>query len=150
MKWYDKYTSKIKCLLVLIFGSAILVVSAMVLSCTNKGSLAENDSYVTNRESNHTISELPEGLLIVDVRTPEEYANGHLVGAILLPHETATEFLTRIVPDRSTPIALYCRSGRRSGIVLEEMRKLDYVRVENWGGFEELVKKHAFVRPSGE
>jgi len=135
--------------LLLLAAASLLGTSGMPF-ISKEISMTKNDSYITNRESNHTISELPEGLLIVDVRTPEEYANGHLVGAILLPHETATEFLTRIVPDRSTPIALYCRSGRRSGIVLEEMRKLDYVRVENWGGFEELVKKHAFVRPSGE
>ena len=93
---------------------------------------------------------LPEGLVIVDVRTPAEYATGHLVGALLLPHETATESLSQLVPDLATPIALYCRGGRRAGIVLEEMKKLGYTRVENWGGFEDLTKTHAYVRPSSE
>ena len=93
---------------------------------------------------------LQEGRLIVDVRTPGEYAAGHLVGAILLPHEGAAEALARLVPDRDAPIALYCRSGRRSGLVQEELKTAGYTRAENWGGFEELAKTRAAVRLADE
>ena len=89
----------------------------------------------------------PEGLLIVDVRTPAEYAAGHLAGAILLPHEAAAEALLRLVPDPRAPIALYCRSGRRSGLVLDQLRGHGYSRVVNWGGFDELAKSRAAIWP---
>jgi len=86
--------------------------------------------------------------LIVDVRTPEEYAAGHLEGALLLPHGTAAENLERLVPDFGAPVALYCRSGRRSGLVADELARLGYTRAVNWGGFAELAKTRAAVWPA--
>ena len=130
----------------LFFALAAAIFVVVAASCSNRGSTP----VVAGTERRPAASPLPEGLLIVDVRTPEEYAAGHLAGAILLPHETATEVLSRLVPDRRAPVALYCRSGRRSGLVLEEMKSLGYVRVVNWGGFEELAKIRAAVRPSSE
>ena len=136
-------------------GIPILSLLAVVLagfavaasSCANKQPPETWASAVAGPEAGNTVPSIPEGLLIVDVRTSEEYAAGHLVGAILLPHEAAAEALARLVPDHNAPIALYCRSGRRSGLVLDELKNLGYDRAVNWGGFEELAKTRAAVRP---
>ena len=51
--------------------------------------------------------------VLIDVRTPEEYASGHLQGALLLPVDRIAQEIAARVPDKHTPIRLYCRSGRR-------------------------------------
>lgn len=52
--------------------------------------------------------------LLLDVRTPEEYAAGHLPGALLIPHDQLASRLSEI--DRDRPVLVYCRSGRRAGV----------------------------------
>lgn len=52
--------------------------------------------------------------LILDVRTTEEYREGHLPGALSLPNESIGEVPPALLPDRNVCLLLYCRSGRRS------------------------------------
>ena len=76
-------------------------------------------------------------ILLLDVRTPEEYANGHIAGAKLLPLAESDVFgpkVLEMVPDKNTAVYVVCRSGRRSGIAAEIMLKLGYVNVYNIGG----------------
>lgn len=54
----------------------------------------------------------PEAPVLIDVRTPEEFAAGHVPGALLIPYDQIAERLAEIPKDR--PIVLYCRSGRRA------------------------------------
>lgn len=59
--------------------------------------------------------------LLLDVRTPEEFAQGHLPGAVLIPHDQLAARLDEI--DRDRWVLVYCRSGKRAGIaqdILEE------------------------------
>lgn len=76
--------------------------------------------------------------VVIDVRTPEEYAAGHLAGAVNIPHGEIGERIREVAPDRAAPIVLYCKSGRRAGIARETLLRLGYARVENAGGYEEL------------
>ncbi len=64
--------------------------------------------------------------LIVDVRTEAEWNEGHLEGAVLIPHDRIEEGIATVAPDKSTKIYLYCRSGRRTGIALEVLKKAGY------------------------
>lgn len=83
-----------------------------------------------------------DDIVLIDVRTPEEYNAGHILGAINIPYDTIAELITDVPKD--SQIVLYCRSGRRSGIaadVLKEMgytKILDYKRFSDWKG--EVVK----------
>jgi|WetSurMetagenome_2_1015567.scaffolds.fasta_scaffold214784_2 phage shock protein E len=72
-------------------------------------------------------------VLLLDVRTSEEYAEGHIPGAVLLPYdELAAKFKE---PDKGRPIVVYCRTGRRSAIAADTLRDMGYVNVSDFGGY---------------
>ena len=74
------------------------------------------------------------GYIIIDARTQEEYDEGHIPGAILIPeYEIADRAETELL-DKNQLILVYCRSGRRSKIAAEELVKLGYTNVKEFGG----------------
>lgn len=81
--------------------------------------------------------EQPNAVLI-DVRTADEFADGALLGATLIPHEQIAQRIAEVAPDKDTPIVLYCRSGRRSGIAQDRLLELGYNNVINAGGYDHL------------
>lgn len=83
------------------------------------------------------------GRYVIDVRTEKEWTAGHVEGAALIPHEQIADRIAGVVADKDAPIALYCRSGRRSGIAMESLKKLGYTNVVNYGGFGEASKRIA-------
>ena len=68
------------------------------------------------------------GAKVVDVRTPEEFAGGHVPGAINIPYDQLPARAAEIGPP-STTVVLYCRSGRRSGIASEALQKAGYTKL---------------------
>lgn len=74
------------------------------------------------------------GYIIIDARTEEEYAEGHIPGAVLIPEYQISEKAEDILPDKDALILVYCRSGRRSKIAAEELVKLGYTSVKEFGG----------------
>ncbi|MBP7824689.1 rhodanese-like domain-containing protein [Pseudomonas fluvialis] len=81
-----------------------------------------------------------ENTQLIDVRSAEEFAGGALDNALLLPHEQIAERIASLVPDKQTPIVVYCRSGRRSSIAEDQLRQLGYRHVRNAGGYEQFRK----------
>jgi phage shock protein E len=79
--------------------------------------------------------------VLIDVRTPEEFASGHIEGAINISHDIIGNNIAEVVPDKSTPIYMYCRSGRRVGVAMEILSGLGYTNMYNLGGFEEAKEK---------
>jgi rhodanese-related sulfurtransferase len=79
------------------------------------------------------------GARLVDVRTPGEYATGHLPGAVNVPYDQVAARLDELGP-RDGAIVLYCRSGRRTGIAAATLQQLGFTRVydlqgmTNWPG----------------
>jgi phage shock protein E len=69
--------------------------------------------------------------LIIDVRTEQEWKEGHVEGAIRIPYEKIGAEIAGAAPEKKTKIILYCRTGRRSGIALETLQKLGYEDVVN-------------------
>jgi len=69
--------------------------------------------------------------LVIDVRTEPEWKDGHLEGAIRIPYEKISDEIGKVAPDKKAKIILYCRSGRRSGIALDTLKKLGYEDVTN-------------------
>jgi len=70
-------------------------------------------------------------LLILDVRTAEEYAEGHLPSAVLLPYDEIGA--TFAEADKGRPIIVYCRSGRRSAIAKATLASMGYANVSDFG-----------------
>ena len=74
------------------------------------------------------------GYIIIDARTQEEYDGGHIAGAIMIPEYEISERAEKELPDKDQLILVYCRSGRRSKIAAEELVKLGYTNVKEFGG----------------
>ena len=75
-----------------------------------------------------------ENYIILDVRTPEEFKEKHIPGAINVANEAIGESEIPELPDKSQLILVYCRSGRRSKEAAEKLAKLGYTNVVEFGG----------------
>jgi phage shock protein E len=64
--------------------------------------------------------------LVIDVRTEQEWRAGHLDGAILIPHYRIEQEIAAVAPDKRTRIYLYCRTGRRTGLAFEVLKRAGY------------------------
>lgn len=83
----------------------------------------------------------------IDVRTPEEYSQGHVSGAINIPYEIIGKEIKAVTGDVDSDIRVYCRSGKRSGVAKDTLSGLGYSNVINEGGFEDLQKRKANGEP---
>ena len=75
-----------------------------------------------------------ENFVLLDVRTPEEFAEGHIRGAVLLPYDQVEQKAASLLHDKDKLIIVYCRSGRRSAIAADTLRALGYKNVKDFGG----------------
>lgn len=73
-----------------------------------------------------------EGILL-DTRTPLEHQQSHINGSVLVPYELVPQRIAALVPDKNTPVLLYCRSGRRAGVAESALRDMGYTQVKNLG-----------------
>ena len=80
------------------------------------------------------IMDTEEGYIILDVRTQEEYDEGHIPGAIVISHEEIEEKAEGMLPDKNQLLLVYCRSGRRSKIAAEALVELGYTNIKEFGG----------------
>ena len=75
-----------------------------------------------------------EGYIILDVRTQEEYDQGHIPGAILIPDTEIKAEAENVLTDKEQLILVYCRSGRRSKLAAEALVELGYTNIKEFGG----------------
>ena len=75
-----------------------------------------------------------DGHIIVDVRRRDEYDEGHLPDAILIPNESIDKTRPQELPDLDQIILVYCRSGRRSKEASEKLAAMGYKNVYEFGG----------------
>jgi phage shock protein E len=73
-------------------------------------------------------------IILVDVRTQEEFDSGHIEGALLIPYDEMADLSASLLPDKDAEIFLYCRSGNRSGIAGQELIALGYTNIVDFGG----------------
>ena len=89
------------------------------------------------------VQAIEAGATVVDVRSADEYASGHVAGA-LHANVLADDFEQRVDGlDRSEPVYLYCASGVRSGRAARVMEGMGFERVVNAGGFGDLAEAGA-------
>ena len=72
--------------------------------------------------------------IILDTREQDEFNEGHIAGAILIPYTEIENKAEEMLPDKDKLILVYCRSGRRSKIAAESLSKLGYTNVKEFGG----------------
>ena len=74
-----------------------------------------------------------EGAVLLDVRTPEEYAEGHIVGSKNIPLQSI-EKTESVITDKSTPLFVHCRLGARSAQATSILKRMGYTNIEDIGG----------------
>jgi phage shock protein E len=85
-------------------------------------------------------AEVPLDAVWIDVRSPTEYASGHLQQATLSPFDGIEAGIAQLQLSKDTPIYLYCRSGGRAEVAKNRLEALDYTNVTNAGGLEDARK----------
>ena len=99
--------------------------------------------YRNIQDGDITIEELKnkvlQGAILIDVRSSQEYKEGHLQGAINIPDYDITKRVEREIPKRNQQIVLYCQYGGRSKSTMGIMKKIGYTNVYNlYGGLDML------------
>lgn len=84
-------------------------------------------------------NKVSQGAILIDVRSNQEFREGHLQGAINIPDFEITKRIEKEIPKKNQLIVLYCQYGGRSRKVLNQMKRLGYTNVYNlYGGIEML------------
>lgn len=96
-------------------------------------------TWAAEQESSVAWEKIDRGVTLIDVRTAEEFAAGHIDGAINIPFEIIVPELAKLNIDTDDEVVLYCRSGNRSGIAQESLVKQGYTNTYNAGGFDSLI-----------
>ncbi len=110
----------------------MLLAGALLSSC---GEAAGSSEYISvTMDEGLKIMREAEGYVILDVRRPDEYADGHIPGAINLPNEEIGTSDIPELPDKGQLILVYCRSGRRSKEAAEKLARLGYTKIVEFGG----------------
>lgn len=79
-----------------------------------------------------------EGVKVVDVRTPNEYAAGHVPGAVNIPYDQMAKRYAELGPP-TTPLVLYCHSGRRSGVAVQTLKEKGFTRLYDLQAYDRWV-----------
>ena len=112
----------------------------VLASCAEASKAPESEAEVKQSYINITAEEAKEFMdsdaeyVIVDARTAEEFAEGHIPEAILIPYDEVAEKAESLLTDKNQTILVYCRSGRRSKLAAEELLKLGYTDIREFGG----------------
>ena len=109
-----------------------------VMMLTACGQDTENDREVVymniTAEEAKRIMDSEEDYIILDTRTEAEYDEGHIPGAIVIPHDEIADRAEEELPDKDRSILVYCRSGRRSKLAAEALVELGYTNIKEFGG----------------
>ena len=84
--------------------------------------------------------QLGNGALVIDVRTPGEFASGHLPKAISMPLDEIESRIARHVPDKNKVLLLHCQSGMRSGVAKRKLRAMGYTQAFNLGSLSRAAQ----------
>ncbi len=101
----------------------------------NGGSGNSSNSYQQdNADTAKELMDTEDDYVILDARTQAEYDEGHIPGAILIPHDTVATAAEDALPDKDQLILVYCRSGNRSKQASQALVDLGYTNVVEFGG----------------
>lgn len=118
----------------------LLVLALALTGVTNFAPKTTGYRQVTTEEAVN-IMQTEENYVILDVRTAQEFASGHIPGAALLPNETIGTEDIPLLPDKDQLILVYCRSGNRSKQAAEKLAQLGYTNIVEFGGINSWTGK---------
>ncbi len=114
----------------------LILLAVMLLTACGQDKKNEQETvYMTiSAEKAKQIMDSEEGYVILDVRTQEEYDEGHIPGAIVIPLAEIEDRAEEELTDKDQLILVYCRSGRRSKMAAEALVQLGYTNIKEFGG----------------
>jgi rhodanese-related sulfurtransferase len=95
---------------------------------------AAGPATIEPKELAERIAWADQSLVVLDVRTPAEYADGHIPGAINIPHTELAARIAELADARDRDIVVYCRSGARAAQALEVLEKQGFKRLFHLDG----------------
>jgi len=123
----------------LVLSAAVLLLA--VLTGCGAARVGEDSGQSTARTYAHIdqetaarMMEQDDGHIVVDVRRQDEYDEGHIPGAVLIPNEDIGSEMPEQLPDLDQVILVYCRSGNRSRQAAEKLARMGYGKVYEFGG----------------
>ena len=112
-----------------------MLVMLLFAGCSQAKGNPQEASFVNiTAEKAKQLMDTEENYIILDVRTKEEYDQGHIPGAILIPDNRIDADAEKVLTDKNQLILVYCRSGRRSKLAAERLVKLGYTNIKEFGG----------------
>ena len=112
----------------------LILLAVMMLTACGQDNDRETVYMNITAEEAKQIMDTEEGYIILDVRTQEEYDEGHIPGAILIPNTEIEARAEEELTDKNQLILVYCRSGRRSKLASEILVELGYTNIREFGG----------------
>ena len=113
---------------------ALLLACLILFSCAKKEEERENTYISISQDEAIRLMEEEKDCIILDVRRPDEFAEGHIPGAINIPNETIFEEAESILNDKDRLILVYCRSGNRSKQASRKLADMGYTQIKEFGG----------------
>ena len=113
----------------------ILLILIFSMGCGTNTENRQEAVYVNiTAQQAKEIMDTQNGYVILDVRAQSEYDEGHIPGAIVIPHDQIMEKAEEILMDKDQMILVYCRSGRRSKMAADDLVALGYTNIKEFGG----------------
>ena len=108
----------------------VSIVTFVSLQCSAKATAQSSvaaSPYLIERVANNE-------WLLIDVRSPQEFADGHIPGAVNMPHDNINDYIADLEGHKDKPIIIYCRSGRRAQLAMKVLQDMDFSEVMHLEG----------------
>lgn len=116
----------------------LLLILFILTGCAQKldgdGMIGKTTYIQIDQEKAKEMMAVNDGHVIVDVRRADEYAAGHIPGAILIPNESIGTEKPEQLPDKDQIILIYCRSGNRSKQAAQKLADMGYTNIYEFSG----------------
>ena len=120
---------------------AISFIAFFLLGCAKQAAKSDNEKLTGYQKITPVVvkERLDKGekLIIVDVRTKEEYDSGHIANSLLIPYDEIEKKAPALLTDKNAAIIVYCRTGRRSEIAAKALIGMGYANVADMGGISD-------------
>ena len=120
---------------------AISLIAFFLLGCAKQATKSDGDKSGGYQKITPVVvkERLDKGekLIIVDVRTKEEYDSGHIANSLLIPYDEIEKKAPALLTDKNATIIVYCRTGRRSEIAAKALIGIGYTNVADMGGISD-------------
>lgn len=117
-----------------VYAIFIFIFVVMAVSACGADIGGETEYMSITAQEAKAIMDTESDYVILDVRTEEEFVQGHIPGAILIPDFDIREKAEALLTDKNQMLLVYCRSGRRSKTASETLAELGYTNVKEFGG----------------